>query len=251
MFARSGSEALKAILRQEFAVILLDVNMPDIDGFETASLIRGYKRSAHTPIIFVTSYADEMQTMRGYSLGAVDYIQSPVIPEVLRSKIKVFVDLHLMQRRLRRRADERVALAAAEAARTVAEENTRRSSFLAEASRVLSGSLDAGIAARRLLEMLVPGFVPRALLALGDGQGGIELVLDARAAGDDAVIVPREAGAVDPTEWRRLREALAVPVATPAGRGHGAAAPAAGHRRARGRGAARRHRRRAGRLGQH
>ncbi|MDQ6680135.1 MAG: response regulator, partial [Pseudomonadota bacterium] len=74
VFARSGSEALKAILQQEFAVVLLDVNMPDIDGFETASLIRGYKRSAHTPIIFVTSYADEMQTIRGYTLGAVDYI---------------------------------------------------------------------------------------------------------------------------------------------------------------------------------
>ena len=67
-------------------MILLDVNMPDIDGFETAALIRQYKRSAHTPIIFITSYADEMQTARGYSLGAVDYILSPVVPDVLRSQ---------------------------------------------------------------------------------------------------------------------------------------------------------------------
>ena len=84
--ARSGAEALQHLLEREFAVILLDVNMPDIDGFETAALIRQRKRSAHTPIIFVTAYADEMQTIRGYSLGAVDYILSPVVPEVLRSQ---------------------------------------------------------------------------------------------------------------------------------------------------------------------
>jgi CheY-like chemotaxis protein len=95
--ARSGAQALKEILKTEFAAILLDVNMPDIDGFETAKLIRQYKRSARTPIIFVTSYADEMQTSLGYSLGAVDYILSPVNPDVLRSKVKVFVDLHLTQ----------------------------------------------------------------------------------------------------------------------------------------------------------
>ena len=87
IFVRSGAEALREVLKREFAVILLDVNMPDIDGFETAELIRQYKRSAHTPIIFITSYADEMQTIRGYSLGAVDYILSPVVPEVLRSRI--------------------------------------------------------------------------------------------------------------------------------------------------------------------
>ena len=88
VFANSGSEALREVLRREFAVILLDVNMPDIDGFETATLIRRYKRSAHTPIIFVTAYADEIQTARGYSLGAVDYILAPVVPEVLRSRSK-------------------------------------------------------------------------------------------------------------------------------------------------------------------
>ena len=81
VFARSGADALRQILRRDFAVILLDVNMPDMDGFETAALIRRYKRAAHTPIIFITSYADEMQTARGYSLGAVDYIPSPVVPE--------------------------------------------------------------------------------------------------------------------------------------------------------------------------
>src|SRR5436190_18921143 len=108
---RSGSEALKEVLNREFAVILLDVNMPDIDGLETGRLIRQYKRSQHTPIIYITAYADEMQTAQGYSLGAVDYILSPVRPDVLRSKVKVFVDLYQMQQRTRALAEERVALA--------------------------------------------------------------------------------------------------------------------------------------------
>src|ERR671924_978837 len=114
VFVNSGSEALREVLNREFAVILLDVNMPDIDGFETAALIRKYKRSAHTPIIFITAYADEMQTAKGYSLGAVDYILSPVIPEVLRSKVRVFVELWQMQQRTRAMAGEQVARATAE-----------------------------------------------------------------------------------------------------------------------------------------
>ena len=85
VLVRSGGEALREVLHRDFAVILLDVNMPDIDGFETAGLIRKYKRSAHTPIIFITAYTDEMQTALGYSLGAVDYILSPVVPEVRRA----------------------------------------------------------------------------------------------------------------------------------------------------------------------
>ena len=93
VLASSGTEALKQVLREEFAVILLDVNMPDIDGLETASLIRNHKHGRHTPIIFITSYADEMQIVRGYELGAVDYILSPVIAPVLRTKVRVFVDL--------------------------------------------------------------------------------------------------------------------------------------------------------------
>jgi signal transduction histidine kinase len=92
--ARSGTEALKRVLEGSFAVILLDVNMPDIDGLETATLIRGHRNGRHTPIIFITAYADEMQTARGYALGAVDYILSPIIAPVLRTKVQVFVDLY-------------------------------------------------------------------------------------------------------------------------------------------------------------
>src|SRR5207248_2489467 len=126
--------------------------------FETAALIRKYKRSAHTPIIFITAYADEIQTAKGYSLGAVDYILSPVVPEVLRSKVKVFVELHQMQRRVRRQADERVALVASEAARRVAEENDRRSNFLSHASRGLSGAVAVPLMiGERVLGVLMVG----------------------------------------------------------------------------------------------
>ncbi len=96
ILARSGAEALRQVLEYEFAVILLDVNMPNMSGLETAAFIRQRKKAAHTPIIFITAYADEMQTAEGYALGAVDYIPSPVVPEVLRTKVKVFVELDRM-----------------------------------------------------------------------------------------------------------------------------------------------------------
>ena len=161
MTVRSGGEALQAVLRREFAVILLDVNMPDIDGFETASLIRKYKKSAHTPIIFITAYADEMQTSQGYSLGAVDYILSPILPDVLRSKVKVFVELYQMQQRTRQMAEERVELAHAE-------EASRRSNFLALASRELGESLNLAEGMRRVVALVVPRFAERAMLLIDD-----------------------------------------------------------------------------------
>src|SRR5947207_9291350 len=91
--AASGKEALRCVLGDEFAVILLDVNMPGMDGFETANLIRQRKTSEHVPIIFITAFSDEMHIAHGYSLGAVDYIQSPIVHEVLRTIISVFFDL--------------------------------------------------------------------------------------------------------------------------------------------------------------
>ena len=101
----SGEEALKLLLEREFAVILLDVNMPGMSGLETAALIRGRRKSRHTPIIFVTAFADDVQTVEGYALGAVDYILTPVVPEILRAKVKVFVDLYRMRSELARSRD--------------------------------------------------------------------------------------------------------------------------------------------------
>src|ERR1700704_1370511 len=92
--ARSGEEALRQLLAHDFALILLDIQMPELDGFQTAALIRGRERSRHTPIIFLTaSYESEVQVFRGYALGAVDYVFKPLQPEILRSKVSVFVDL--------------------------------------------------------------------------------------------------------------------------------------------------------------
>ena len=107
--ALSGTDALRQVLNNDFAVILLDVNMPDMDGFETAALIRNRKRSAHTPIIFVTAYTDEVRLAEGYAHGAVDYIQAPVVPEILRAKVKVFVDLFRMTEKVKQQAEERAA----------------------------------------------------------------------------------------------------------------------------------------------
>lgn len=93
----SGEEALQLLLEREFAVILLDVNMPGMSGHETAALIRQRRKSRHTPIIFVTAFADDVQTVQGYVLGAVDYIMTPIVPDILRAKVKVFVDLFQMR----------------------------------------------------------------------------------------------------------------------------------------------------------
>jgi two-component system, sensor histidine kinase and response regulator len=101
--ASSGADALRQLLRQEFAVVLLDVRMPIMDGFDTAQLIRQRPRSELTPIIFVTAL-DQAQTDmgRGYELGAVDFVFAPVVPAILRAKVGVFVDLYRAQQELRR-----------------------------------------------------------------------------------------------------------------------------------------------------
>ncbi|HEX7636734.1 MAG TPA: EAL domain-containing protein [Noviherbaspirillum sp.] len=92
--ATSGAQALREVLKQQFAVILLDVSMPGMDGFETAATIHSHPRSASVPIIFITAhYADEIHRLKGYQHGAADYLVSPVIPQILYSKIGVFIEL--------------------------------------------------------------------------------------------------------------------------------------------------------------
>lgn len=92
--ANSGAEALRCLLNQDFAVILLDVQMPGMDGFETATLIRSRDRSRSTPIIFITAFSsNDTHVFKGYSLGAVDYLFKPLKPEILTSKVQVFVEL--------------------------------------------------------------------------------------------------------------------------------------------------------------
>jgi signal transduction histidine kinase/DNA-binding response OmpR family regulator len=103
--AASGPDALRLCLQRDFAVILLDLHMPEMDGFETASWIRRHPRSEHTPIIFVTADGDDAHVREGYRLGAVDYIQAPIDPDVLRSKVAAFVELYRLTDEARRCAD--------------------------------------------------------------------------------------------------------------------------------------------------
>jgi len=105
--ATSGNEALRQVLKHEFAVILLDVNMPGLDGFETAEAIHSHPRSSSVPIIFITAhYADEMHRLKAYQKGAADYLFTPVIPSVLQTKVAVFVDLTRKNLELQAKTDE-------------------------------------------------------------------------------------------------------------------------------------------------
>ena len=107
MKADSGRAALRALLDREFAVILLDVQMPELDGFETAMLVRQRDKSHDTPIIFLTALShSEENVFRGYELGAVDYIFKPFHPEVLRAKVSVFVELFRKREAIKQQAHE-------------------------------------------------------------------------------------------------------------------------------------------------
>jgi signal transduction histidine kinase/DNA-binding response OmpR family regulator len=183
--ASSGREALRCLLKDDFAVILLDVNMPDMDGFETATFIRERKRSEHTPIIFVTAFNDEVQIAKGYSLGAVDFISTPLDPEVLRTKVRVFVDLFQKTETIRHQAAHRVQLAREQAARQMAEKAMHRYALLAEASRLLSRSLDFDATLTSLYRTVVPALADGCQLVLYDANRDIWF---AHVPADDAAI---------------------------------------------------------------
>ena len=137
--ASSGTDALRQLMARECAVILLDVNMPDIDGFETASLIHQHPRFEKTPIIFVTAVnVSDLDRIRGYALGAVDYVTVPIIPEILRSKVSVLCELHRKRLQLQQ-ANEQLA-AANEALRM---EKARELELLNDSLRVANDTLAA------------------------------------------------------------------------------------------------------------
>ncbi len=206
----SGRDALRRLLHQDFAAILLDVNMPTMDGFETAHLIRQRQRSEHTPIIFITAFADETHVARGYSLGAVDYIHTPVVPEILRAKVSVFIELYRKSVEVRRQADS-----------------------LRRRADQLHGLTEASLAIHDAptIEKMLPIVVARARATLDAGFAAARLRLpDGRAFEADAResdVGPTETGEDVPSE-HAIREALnrvadgAVRIARP---GHGGGLP--------------------------
>ena len=137
--ASSGAEALKHLMERECALILLDVNMPVMDGFETASMIHQHPRFEKTPIIFVTAVnVSDMDRMRGYKLGAVDYVTVPIIPEILRSKVVVLAEL------FRKRRDLQVANQRLEAANEALRvEKSHELGVLNESLRIANNALGA------------------------------------------------------------------------------------------------------------
>lgn len=150
--AHSGLEALEKLMKDEFAVVLLDVSMPDMDGFEAATLIHQHPRFEKTPIIFVTGvHVSELDRLKGYKVGAVDYVSIPVVPEILRSKVAVLVELYLKRRELQHlnrnlaQANERLA----EANTTLQVEKTRE---LEELNRILQRANSELEAANRSLQ---------------------------------------------------------------------------------------------------
>ena len=169
--AHSAREALRWLLKADFALILLDVRMPDMDGFETAQLIRMRERSEHTPIIFVTAFDKaEVDMAQGYKLGAVDFIFSPIVPDIVRAKVSVFVDLFELTEDQKRLVEE-----AKEASRA-------KSEFLNLAAHELRTPLSvvAGYASMLADGSLgdVPGNWRRPLDILNDKCGELNRLVD-------------------------------------------------------------------------
>lgn len=152
--ARSGEEALRRLLEEDFAVVLLDVQMPGLDGFETARLIRGRDRSRHTPVIFLTAYESaDFPVARAYALGAVDYLVKPLVPEVVRAKVTGFVELFHKTEQVKRQAEQLRQMERREFERQLAVEKLRQSEERYRETRRLNEELEQRVAERtRALE---------------------------------------------------------------------------------------------------
>jgi serine phosphatase RsbU (regulator of sigma subunit) len=196
--ASSGAQALGFLLKEDFALILLDVKMPVMDGFETAELIRQRKRSQHIPIIFLTaSERDDVQVFKGYALGAVDYLCKPLIPQILRSKVAVFVDMYRKTEQVKAQAEQLRRLEYEEYQRQLTAAQER---FEAERLR------QAIFLARQIQQKLFP--VARQPSSCFDISGAS---------------VPADATGGDYFDYIPMRDALAVAIGDVSGHGLGPA----------------------------
>jgi PAS domain S-box-containing protein len=194
--ARSGTEALRHLLERDFAAIILDVKMPDMDGFQTAEMIRSRKRSRHTPILFLTGYKSDEHLFRGYDLGAVDFLFKPVVPEILRSKVSVFVKLSQHTDLLKRQAEVlskteqkfRSLLEAAPDAMVISSENGKINLVNSQVERLFGFPREELVGAN--IQMLVPEWrVISASLSVSPSSGSH---MEARATRRDKSTFPVE-----------------------------------------------------------
>jgi diguanylate cyclase (GGDEF)-like protein/PAS domain S-box-containing protein len=205
--ADSGRAALRAVLGHTFALILMDVRMPGMDGYETASLIRKRRESSKTPIIFVTAFGrDDTETLTAYASGAVDFVFTPVLPEVLRAKVSVFVDLFVQSQELRLSVDSITTLNAAlrdsEADAQAVLDNVADGILVAgetgviesfnRSAEALFGYREDEVIGQRLAFVLAPGSQddllsltpsPRGLLTKASGHKGMTETLGCRRDG--------------------------------------------------------------------
>jgi CheY-like chemotaxis protein len=176
---RSGEAALAALLSEEFAVILLDVVMPGMDGFETAAVIKARAQMREVPIIFLTAAGGEPDdAFRGYAAGAVDYIVKPFDPRVLRAKVGVFVDLYMKNRQLREQAD----LLRRQTENAADGESGGSSGLLAELSRRLSAVEITAADLATLPVVKADAMLADGLIELDRGIGRLRDSLDALGA---------------------------------------------------------------------
>ncbi|MDC3962500.1 hybrid sensor histidine kinase/response regulator [Polyangium jinanense] len=197
VLAQSGRDALRFLLQEDFAVILLDVDMPIMDGFETARLIRQRKRSRQTPIIFLTAFGDAIQAEQGYALGAVDYMLVPVDPDILRAKVSVFVELY-------RKTEE---------ANLAAQAIARKAGQLAALARA-SLSINAARSVEAMLDAIASG----TCAALGARSSFVALVSGSKhgtaACSAGGLAAPRTVPADPASDWILTRVATAGSVVT-------------------------------------
>jgi signal transduction histidine kinase len=184
--AKSGLEALQCLLKEEFALILLDVVMPGMDGFEAAAMIRQRPRSEETPIIFLTSYStSDLDRLKGYELGAVDFVFTPVIPAILRGKVSVFVELFRKRQEL-------------------AQANKRLRDEIGERQRAQEAALQAERLAA--IGQMVAGLAHESRNSLQQIQAATEMLARRLSPGPEASLVTEISDAQD--RLRNLLEAV-------------------------------------------